>query len=89
MDIQNFFYTVASISIVLVGILSFILLVIIILAAIQLFKFSKNLKRASQKSEEILEKIKNKANTLVFFSLLKQLLYNLFSAKKEKRGKKE
>jgi biopolymer transport protein ExbB/TolQ len=89
MDIQNFFYTVASVSIVLVGILSFILLVIVILAAIQLFKFSRSLKQASQKGEEILEKIKNKANLLVFFSFLKQILYNFFSSQAEKKKKKK
>jgi len=89
MDIQNFFYTVASISIVLVGILSFILLLIIILAAVQLFKFSKSLNRASQKGEKILEKIKNKANLLVFFSFLKHLLYNFFSSEQKKKEKKQ
>lgn len=89
MDIQNFFYTVASISIVLVGILSFILLLVVILAAIQLFKFSRSLRRASQKGEEILEKIKNKANLLVFFSFLKQILYNLFSPEQEKKKRKK
>ncbi|MCF7906939.1 hypothetical protein K9K85_01500 [Patescibacteria group bacterium] len=88
MDIQNFFYTVASISIVLVGILSFILLLVIILAAIQLFKFSKNLNRVSRRGEEILEKIKNKANFLVFFSFLKHLFFNLLNSKQEKKKKK-
>ncbi len=90
MNIQNFFYVVASISIVLIGIFSIILLVIAILVACRLFKFSKNLANISKKSEEILEKIKSKANLIALLALAKNVTKEFFNknSKKEKKEKK-
>ncbi len=86
MDFQNFFYVVASISIVLIGIFSLILLIIAILVVLRLFKFSKSLTNISKKSEEILEKIKNKSNLIAFLALTKRVIKEFF--KKNTKSKK-
>lgn len=90
MNVQNFFYTVASVSIVLIGIFSLILLIIAILIACRLFKFSKNLTNISKKGEEILEKIKSKANLIALLALAKNVTKEFFkkNKKKEKKEKK-
>ena len=85
MDIQNFFYVVASISIVLIGIFSLILLIIAILVVLRLFKFSKSLTNISKKSEEILEKIKNKANLIALLGFAKRVTKEFFSKKKKNK----
>ena len=84
MDVQNFFYTVASISIVLIGIFSLILLVIAILIAGRLFKFSKNLTNISKKGEEMLEKMKNQVKFITLISLGKRIFTEFFNKKKKK-----
>jgi len=83
MDIQNFFYVVASISIVLIGIFSLILLVIAILFALRLFKFSKSLTNISQKSEEILGKIRTRIKLITLLSFVKRVIKE-FSSKNKK-----
>ncbi len=88
MDIQNFFYIVASISIVLIGIFSLILLVIAILFALRLFKFSKSLTNISRKSEEILEKIRTRTKLITLLSFVKRVVKE-FSKKKKKKTKEE
>jgi len=88
MDVQNFFYVVASISLVLIGIFSLILLVIAILFALRLFKFSKSLTNISQKSEEILEKIRTRAKLITLLSFVKRVIKE-FSKKNKKKTKEE
>jgi len=83
MDVQNFFYVVASISIVLIGIFSLILLVIAILFALRLFKFSKSLTNISQKSEEILGKIRTRIKLITLLSFVKRVIKE-FSSKNKK-----
>ena len=83
MDVQNFFYVVASISLVLIGIFSLILLVIAILFALRLFKFSKSLTNISQKSEEILGKIRTRIKLITLLSFVKRVIKE-FSSKNKK-----
>ena len=85
MNIQNFFYIVASASIILIAIFALALLFIAILIGCRLFKFSKSLANISQKSEEILEKIKNKANLITLLALVKRITKEFFSKKKKEK----
>ncbi|OQX71241.1 hypothetical protein B6D52_02225 [Candidatus Parcubacteria bacterium 4484_255] len=89
MNIQNFFYIVASASIILIAIFALALLFIAILIGCRLFKFSKSLANISQKSEEILEKIKNKTKLITFISLIKHITKEFFAKKNKKINGKE
>ncbi|OQX70956.1 hypothetical protein B6D52_03015 [Candidatus Parcubacteria bacterium 4484_255] len=85
MDVQNFFYIIASASIILIAIFTLVLLSIAILVSCRLFKFSKSLANISKKSEEILEKIKNKANLITLLALVKRITKEFFSKKKKEK----
>ncbi len=87
MDIQNFYYIVASISIVLIGVFSSILLITAILFVLRLFKFSKSLTNISQKTEEILEKIRTKTKLITILSFVKYITKGF--SERIKRDKKE
>jgi len=89
MNIQNFFYIVASISTVFIGILSLTFLIIAILFVCRLLKFSKSLTNISQKGEEILEKIKNKTKLITLLAFIKGIAKEFFKKTNKKEGKQK
>ena len=88
MTSQNLFYITASGAIILISLLIVFLIILAIIFALRMVKFSRRLSAASLKLEEFIEKLKQKLKYSAVIALAGEGLKELIEIIKEKRGGK-